>query len=99
MNERAHVTPEKIMQLIGGAHATAIIGAGAVHRVFSHLEAGADTAEALAAAAGISSRGAQALLDGLVGLGLVTLRGGRYANTEEASTFLVEGKPTSLTGI
>jgi SAM-dependent methyltransferase len=44
----------------------------------------------------LSLRGTQALLDGLVGLGLVRVSAGKYANSEEASAFLVEGKPTYL---
>ncbi|KRV48496.1 SAM-dependent methyltransferase [Wenjunlia vitaminophila] len=89
-------TPDRIMQLINGYWATGILGAAASHSLFTHLEAGADTAERLAARAGISGRGAQTLLDGLVSLGLVELRDGGYRNTPEAASFLVEGKPTCL---
>lgn len=86
-------TPERIMQLINGYWATGIVGAAASHSLFTHLEAGAETADHLAARAGISERGAQTLLDGLVSLGLVELRDGNYRNTAEAATFLVEGQP------
>ena len=89
-------TPERIMQLATGGWATGILGAAASHSLFTHLEAGADTADKLAAQAGISERGAQILLDGLVGLGLVELREGSYRNTAEAAAFLVEGQPTCL---
>ncbi|NUS12086.1 MAG: methyltransferase domain-containing protein [Streptomyces sp.] len=89
-------TPERIMQLANGYWATAILGAAASHALFTHLDAGADTAEQLAGKAGISQRGVQALLDGLVSLGLVELHGGSYRNTAEASTFLVEGRATCL---
>jgi SAM-dependent methyltransferase len=89
-------TPDRIMQLVNGYWATSILGAAASHSLFTHLEAGADTADQLAAQAGISERGAQTLLDGLVGLGLVALRDGSYHNTAEAATFLVEGQPASL---
>jgi SAM-dependent methyltransferase len=91
-------TPERIMQLATGGWATGILGAAASHSLFTHLEAGADTADKLAAQAGISERGAQTLLDGLVGLGLVELRDGNYRNTSEAATFLVEGRPACLSG-
>ena len=40
-----------------------------------------------------------ALLDGLTGLGFLTLSGGRYQNTPEASAFLVKGKPSYLGGM
>jgi hypothetical protein len=95
----SEVTPEKIMQLTGGAQATAVLGTAVSVELFTRLEAGPMTADDLAKAAKISPRGARALLDGVVALGLVTVADGRYANTPEASTFLVEGKPSSLTGI
>jgi SAM-dependent methyltransferase len=91
-------TPERIMQLATGGWAAGILGAAASHSLFTHLEAGADTADKLAAQAGISERGAQTLLDGLVGLGLVELRDGNYRNTPDAATFLVEGQPACLSG-
>jgi hypothetical protein len=93
------ITPEKIMQLTGGSQATALLGTAVANEVFTRLEAGAMTADDLAKAAKISPRGAKALLDGIFALGLVTLAGGKYANTPEASMFLVEGKPSSLTGM
>ncbi|MGH3798217.1 MAG: methyltransferase [Pseudonocardiaceae bacterium] len=89
-------TPDRIMQLATGYWTTGILGAAASHSLFTHLEAGADTADQLAAQAGISERGAQTLLDGLVSLGLVELRDGNYRNTAEAATFLVKGQPACL---
>jgi len=90
--------PDKIMQLVSGSWASAILGASAVHGVFNHLEAGLSTAE-LAKKSGLSVRGAQALLDGLLGLELITLDGGKYRNSPEASAFLVDGKPASFGGL
>jgi SAM-dependent methyltransferase len=84
------------MQMIGGYQASALIAAAVDHRVFARIERGVDTAEAMARDAGIALRGAQVLLDGLLGLGLVSLSGGRYENSPDASLFLVEGKPASL---
>src|SRR5436309_2627351 len=52
-------TPERIMQLATGGWVAGILGAAASHSLFTHLEAGADTADKLAAQAGISERGAQ----------------------------------------
>jgi ubiquinone/menaquinone biosynthesis C-methylase UbiE len=91
-------SPEKIMPLVTGAWATGILGAAATHAVFKHLETGATAAE-LARKAGLSARGAQALLDGLLGLGLIALEGGVYRNSPEASAFLVDGKPASFAGL
>ncbi|MFF6782676.1 methyltransferase [Streptomyces sp. NPDC012510] len=89
--------PDGVLRLINGYWATGVIGAASAHSLFTHLENGADTAAKLAARAEISERGTQTLLDGLVGVGLVQLHEGRYRNGPEASAYLVEGKPASLT--
>jgi protein-L-isoaspartate O-methyltransferase len=89
-------TPDRIMRLINSYWATGILGAAASHSLFTHLEAGADTADQLATRAGISERGAQTLLNGLVSLGLIEVRNGSYRNTAEAAAFLVEGQPAGL---
>ena len=89
-------TPDKVMQLITGGWAASILGAGARHGLFTALEGHPQGAEGIAERVGISSRGAQALLDGLTGLGVLTTSAGTYQNTPEASTFLVKGKPSYL---
>jgi SAM-dependent methyltransferase len=91
-------TSERILRLINGYWATGVLGVAADHALFTHLEDGADTAAKLADRVGISERGAQALLDGLVSLGLVEQEDGRYRNTPEAAAFLVEGRPGCLSG-
>src|SRR4051794_10539863 len=88
--------PDRVMQLITGSWATAIVGSAAKCGIFGALEAGSDNAESIAKKTGISKRGAQALLDGLTGLGLVAVSNGRYQNTPESSAFLVQGKPTYM---
>ncbi|MGY1439932.1 class I SAM-dependent methyltransferase [Streptomyces reniochalinae] len=90
--------PDGVLRLINGYWATGVIGAAAGHSLFTHLENGAGTATELADRAGIAERGAQTLLDGLVSVGLVEVHGGRYRNTPEASAYLVDGTPTSLSG-
>ena len=92
-------TPDKVMQLITGGWATSILAAAARHGLFTALEAAPDRAEGVAKKIGISERGAQALLDGLTGLGLLTLSTGLYRNTPEASAFLVKGKPSYMGAI
>src|SRR5580765_8109989 len=89
-------TPDRVMQLITGAWAASILGAAARHGLFTALEGNPDDADGVAKATGISLRGAQALLDGLTGLGLLTLSKGKYKNSLEASAFLVKGKPSYL---
>lgn len=91
-------TSDRIMRMINGYWATGMLGTAATYAVFTHLEGGADTPSVLAGRAGIAPRGAQALLDGLVALGLVEVERGRYRNTPEAAAFLVEGRPASLAG-
>jgi SAM-dependent methyltransferase len=91
-------TLDRIMQVASGGWALAILAAATHNSVFTHVEAGADTVEALGKKAGISARGAGTLLDGLVGLGFLTLSGGRYRNAPDAAEFLVEGKPSYFGG-
>lgn len=90
-----HPSPEKVMQCITGGWVSAILGSAVRHGAFAHLEDG-ETAAGLASKAGLSPRGAQALLDGLTGLGLTTLQDGKYRNTPEASFYLIKGKPAYL---
>ncbi len=92
-------TPDKVMQIITGGWAAAVLGSAAQHGVLNALEGGGDNADGVARKAGISRRGAQAVLDGLAGLGLITLSNGTYRNTPEASAFLVKGKPSYLGGM
>jgi SAM-dependent methyltransferase len=98
MSTPTQVTPDRILQAACGVWATGILAAAASHSLFTHLDAGADTTEQLARTAGTSPRGTQAVLDGLVGLGLVERCEGHYRNSAEASAFLVRGRPTYLGG-
>lgn len=59
----------------------------------------ARTAVQVAAACGISARGARALLDGLVGLQFLTKSGNAYALTPESAAYLVTTKPTFVGGM
>jgi len=99
MSATTRPTPDKVMQLITGGWASAILGSAAKHGIFNVLEAGGDDAEGVAKKTGISKRGAQAVLDGLTGVGLLTLSNGRYQNSPEASSFLVKGKPAYFGGM
>jgi hypothetical protein len=92
-------TPEKVMQLTTGIWSAAILAAAVRHGVFTALESKPDSADGLAKRLGISRRGAQALLDGLTGVGLLALSNGTYQNTPEASAFLVKDKPGYLGAI
>jgi SAM-dependent methyltransferase len=96
MDAAAQPSPEKIMQITTGGWAAGLLATGAIHSVFTHLDNGAATVEDVATQAGLAPRGARALLDGLVGLGLVEVQDGRYRNSPDAAAFLVEGKPSCL---
>ncbi len=91
-------TLERIMHVASGGWALAILAAAAHASIFTHVEAGADTVEALAKKSGLSLRGTGSLLDGLVGLGFLAVSGGRYHNAPDAAEFLVEGKPSYFGG-
>lgn len=91
--------PDKIMQIITGGWATAILGSAARHGIFDALEGASTRVEGITQKTGISLRGAQALLDGLTGLGLISCANGAYRNSPEASLFLVKGKPSYLGGM
>lgn len=89
-------TPDRVMQLITGGWAAIIVEAAVRHGIFAALEERPDNADGVARRTGVSARGAQAVLDGVTGLGLLRLSNGAYENTPEASAFLVKGKPAYL---
>jgi ubiquinone/menaquinone biosynthesis C-methylase UbiE len=95
-NTMSQPTPERIMQIGSGHWASRILASATHFGVFTYLSKGALTADEVAKRAGISARGAQALLDGALGLALVTKKNGKYENTPEAELFLVKGKPSFL---
>jgi ubiquinone/menaquinone biosynthesis C-methylase UbiE len=99
MSTQVEPTPDKVMQLISGGWAAAILGSAAKHGVFNAVEGDGEDAEGVSRKSRISVRGAQAVLDGLTGIGLLTVSGGRYRNTPEASKFLVKGKPSYFGGM
>ncbi|MFN7976228.1 MAG: methyltransferase dimerization domain-containing protein [Acidobacteriota bacterium] len=92
------LSPQQILQYATGAWATAILDAGIRHDVFGHIERGRTSSGSIAEAASISPRGAQALVDGLVGLKLLTVKDGAYANSPESAEFLVKGKQKFIGG-
>ena len=62
-------------------------------RLFTLIEAGTNTVEAVAGALSLPERGTRFLLDGMVALQLLAKESGGYQTTPLSSTFLVEGKP------
>ena len=84
---------EPIVRAASAYWATGAIRAALVHDVFSHLEAGVNTPEALARAASVSLRGARGLLDALTGLGLTKVESRRYTATDSARVYLTPSSP------
>ena len=71
----SEVSPARVMQIATGYWASQILACAVDYEVFTQLDQGPATAAELAERASISERGAQALLDGLLGLELVTKQG------------------------
>jgi hypothetical protein len=67
--------------------------------VFTPLDAGPLTAAELANALCVDASKLGPVLYGLVIAGLLTVENGRFANTEDASTYLVRGKPEYRGGV
>src|SRR2546426_3953984 len=89
------ITPERLLHFTFGFAPPLIIEAAIRHRVFDVLDESAKTIEDVCAETRTSRRGLRAILNALVGLGLLAKDDEeRYALTPESATFLVSGKPT-----
>ncbi len=66
--------------------------------IFDRLEKTPQSAEQLAASLNLNAGALARLLDGCVGLGLLTRADGEYRNTPAASRFLVKSSPDTLSG-
>lgn len=86
----------RLQSILDGTRLHAALVATLEVRLCEHLAQGPATASELAWRAGLSGRGAQALLDALVALGLVEVSAGRYANGPGADAYLVPGRPGYL---
>jgi precorrin-6B methylase 2 len=94
------VTPERILQFAWAFAPPLVIEAAIRHRVFDVLAKQQMPLGALARATGASRRGLGAIVDALVGLGLLARDdAGRYALTPESETFLVSHQPGFIGGI
>jgi SAM-dependent methyltransferase len=88
--------PGPLLQLLAGVRMNAALIAVLELRVCGHLATGPCTMKELAQRAGIAERGAQALLDVLVGLDLCKVEGGVYRNGPVADAYLVPERSTYL---
>ncbi|HEY3440866.1 MAG TPA: methyltransferase [Paludibaculum sp.] len=90
--------PTPILELIEAFRRSKTMFTAVSFGLFDRLEAGGGTAAELAAALQLDEHALVRLLDGCVGLGLVTRVGAQYFNTETASAFLRRESPDTLTG-
>src|SRR5262245_28560398 len=95
----SQLNPEKVLQYSFAYAPPLMIEAAVRLNLFDALASGPKSADDLAATTGASVRGVRILLNGLVGLELLTHpKPGHYALTPEAEAFLVRGRPTYLGG-
>jgi hypothetical protein len=91
--------PQKVLQYSFAYAPPLMIEAAVRLNLFDALADGSKSSDDLAAATGASIRGVRILMNGLVGLGLLTHpKPGHYALTPEAAAFLVRGKPAYMGG-
>ena len=97
--EKNQVTPERLMQF-GFAYAPPlIIGAAVANKVFDTLASGAKSVDEVSKETGASVRGMRAIMNALIGLGLLAKdRQGKYSLTPESEAFLLSNKPGTLAG-
>ncbi|MCS6866831.1 MAG: methyltransferase dimerization domain-containing protein [Gemmataceae bacterium] len=95
----ASLNPEKVLQYSYGYGPPLMIEAAVKLGLFDALADGEKSADDLAELTKTSVRGVRILLNGLVGLQLLTHpKPGHYQLTPEAEEFLVRGRPTYLGG-
>ena len=92
------VTPDRIFEIAQGFMASKHLFAASELGVFEALGEGPVDLDGLAARTGLTRRTARIAADAMVAIGLLEVRGGRYANTPVAATFLSGATPADLLG-
>jgi 2-polyprenyl-3-methyl-5-hydroxy-6-metoxy-1,4-benzoquinol methylase len=92
-------SPELFMQTLWAYQRTAAIRTAVELDVFSAIDAGADTPEAIARHCAASERGTRILCDYLAMLGFLVKSNGCYALTPDSATFLVKRSPAYMGGV
>jgi ubiquinone/menaquinone biosynthesis C-methylase UbiE len=93
------VSPQRLTELAWGFAPMLILHAALAHKIFDLLDAGPKTADELASATATSPRGIRALLESLVGLGVVRRKKDRFALAADTAMFMVSTKPGFLGGL
>ena len=99
IEQQAHVTPERILQLGLAFWGSKTLLSAVELGVFSALADGPAEAEELRERLGLHERSARDFLDALVALGMLERTDGRYANTAETGLFLDRAKPSYVGGL
>ncbi|HEY3883917.1 MAG TPA: methyltransferase dimerization domain-containing protein, partial [Vicinamibacterales bacterium] len=84
------------MSLAHGFWVSQILASAAHYKFFTHISKGADSAEAVAAAAGTDPTGTRTVLDSLTAVNVLRKKDGTYSLAPEADAFLVEGRPADI---
>jgi acetylserotonin O-methyltransferase len=92
------VDPSPILDLIGAFRRSKTMFTAASLGVFDHLSHQSSTAATMADALGANPDALSRLLDGCVGLGLLSKAGNEYSNTPLSAEYLVSDGPESLAG-
>ncbi|GJL54077.1 MAG: O-methyltransferase [Nitrospirales bacterium] len=92
-------SPQGIIEMMNAHQRSAILKAGVDLEVFTAIEEGNTTVEALSARCNASTRGLRMLLDGLTILGLLTKDHAGYRLTPDSKAFLVKTSQAYLGGM
>lgn len=95
-NGQTEVTPEPIMQIMGGYVASQQLFVANDLGLFAQLGAGPQTLGDLAEEVDVPARSLRIVADGLAALGLLEKENGRYRNTPATQTFLSGKTPADL---
>ena len=93
------VTPERVTQMAWSFAATVLMHTAVQTKAFDVLDTGPRTIAEVADATGCSVRGVRALLESLLGFGLLARQGDRFSLVPDVAAFLVRGKPGFLGGL
>ncbi|MGA2440801.1 MAG: class I SAM-dependent methyltransferase [Tepidisphaeraceae bacterium] len=96
---KAPISPQRLTEFAWGFAPMLIIHAAIKNRVFDVLNAGPKTLEEIAAATQSSQRGLRALLEALVGFGILHRRRNRFSLAPDTAAFMVSTKPGYLGGV
>lgn len=91
--------PGRIMEMVWDFSRPMLAEAALHLGVFDAMDQGAKTIAQISEKTGASVRGITALLDGLVGIGLITRRGSQFKLAPDTAAFLVHGKPPFVGGL